>query len=193
MVMGCFLLFTAGMASAALYSYDFNTMGLSNGQSFEGTTLDLATFTSENGTLQYTTGYSGGLYDGFAGTNDIYISFSQAVSDLSFTAGDTGGDIDAYAVSLYESGTDNYLGTYSTPRFDASIVPEWYTLNISITNVGRLVFDQGNSGVLPGSNSGGGGVVLTDFSYNSQPVPEPATMLLFVTGIFGLGFARRKK
>jgi hypothetical protein len=186
------LLCLSGTLQAATYSYDFSSMGIANGTSYEGATVGHATFTSEDGNLQYTSNYGGGLYDGAGGSNDIYIDFSQGVDNLSFTAGDGAGDDDAFAVSLYEFGTNNFLGTWSTPVFGGANEPEWYTLAIAITNVGRVVFDQGNSGVLPGTASGSGGVVMTEFSYSVVPIP--AAVWLFGSGLLGIfGLSKRKR
>jgi hypothetical protein len=193
MAAGIFLLVSAGLANAALYSYHFGTMGYSEGQSLENVTLDYATFTSEAGDLHYTNSYGRGIFNGGGADGDIYIKFSQSVSWLSFTAGDGAGDTDAFAVSLYEFGTKNWLGTWQTPKFGGAKEPEWYTLVLSSANVGSVVFDPGNSGILPGYRGGSGGVVLTDFSYDTKPVPVPATILMFGTGIVGLVGTRLRR
>jgi hypothetical protein len=184
----------AGAANAVLYSYDFSTMGYSNGQILEGMVQDSATFTSEATDLRYYSTYGGGIGTGFTwgAAADTYISFSTAVDSLSFTAGDGGGDFDAFRVSLYAFGTDAFIGSYSSPVFGGTAEPEWYTLNIAAANIGRVVFDPGNGGVLPGIKEDLGGVVITDMSYNTASVPEPSTLLLLGSGLVGLGFIRRK-
>ncbi len=194
-VMGILML--AGNTEALLYTYDFSSMGYSEGQNFEGVTLDYATFTSETHSLQYTTGYGGGIYGGYdlGGTSDIYIDFSVAVNQISITAGDGAGDLDAFAVTLYEYGSGDLLGTWNSPQFGGSNEPEWYPLDISALNIGRVVFDPGNSGVLPGQlGPPYGGMVMTELSYNtSDIIPELSTMLLLGTGLIGLAALGRKK
>lgn len=182
-----------GNAGAVLYSYDFSTMGFSDGQNLEGMTRDYATFTSETTDLTYYSSYGAGIGTGYAwgAAGDIYISFSTPVANLSFRAGDGGGDLDAYAVTLYAYGTNALIGTWQTPQFDGGN-GEWYTLNVTASNIGSIVFDPGNAGNLPGTKEGLGGVIMTDFSYNAQPVPIPAALWLLGSGLIGLaGFRRR--
>jgi len=173
------------VVAGAAHAYDFSAMGFSDGESLEGIVLDGATFTSETGDLQYYTNYGGGVGTGYGigSTGDIYIEFALAVSAVSFTAGDGAGDDDAFAVTLFEFGTGDLIGTWASPVFGGVNEPEWYTLNISALNIGSVVFDPGNSGVLPGNTSQPGGIVITDMSYDgTAPVPEPSAALLFGLG-----------
>lgn len=181
-----------GNAGATQYSYDFSTMGFSNGQYLEGMTLDFSAVTSETDDLRYYTDYGGGIGTGdiWGSTADIYIDFSIAINEISFTAGDGEADEDAFAVTLYEFGTGTPIGTWSTPIFGGSNEPEWYTLNISAPNIGRVLFDPGNSGVLPGVIGKRGGLIIVEMGYT--PVPEPATILLLGSGLAG-AIALRKK
>jgi hypothetical protein len=184
-----------GATNAASYVYDFSAMGFADGQVLEGMTLDAATFTSETSDLRYYTDYGAGIAAGFGAAGDIYIQFAAPVNGLSFRAGDGAGDNDAYAVTLYAFGTDALIGTFSTPVFGGINEPEWYTLNIAAGNVGRLVFDPGNGGVLPGTKEGLGGVIITDMSYNTTTgqVPDASSTLLLLGMAFtGLSVLRRK-
>jgi hypothetical protein len=194
MLLCLLILCLAGNANATLYSNDFSTMGFTDGQNLEGTTLDYATFTSETTDLRYYSSYGAGIGTGYnwGGAGDTYINFSAPVANVSFRAGDGSGDLDAYAVTLYAYGTNALIGTWQTPQFGGSNEPEWYTLNITASNIGRIVFDPGNSGSLPGTKEGLGGIIITDFCYNSQPVPIPAAVWLLGSGLIGLIGIRRK-
>ena len=188
------MLFVLGLAAqSGADSYDFSTMGFTDGQNLEGMSLGVATFTSETGDLRYYSGYGSGIGTGYdwGAAGDTYIEFANPVGALSFTGGDGSGDNDAFAVTLYEFGTDNLMGTWATPVFGGLAEPEWYTLNIAASNVGRLIFDPGNSGVLPGTKEGLGGLVITDIGFSVVPVP--GAVLLGVLGLTTAGWRLRRK
>jgi hypothetical protein len=196
----CLGLLAGSSANASLSSFDFNAQGFVDGQLLEGSVFGLATLTSEGSNLMYTSGYGGGLHSSYSdfivqADGDIYFNFSSAVSDFWFRGGDGGGDVDAFSLTLYEFGTDNLLGTFTTPLFDLSGDGEAYTLITPMSNIGRVVFDPGNSGILPGIYGESGGVVAQAFGYATQgpAIPEPATMLLFGLGLAGMGLFRRRR
>ena len=113
------ILVLAGTANAGLYSFDFSAQGFTDGQNLEGMIAGPSAITSEQSDLRYYTDHGGGIgtnYD-LGSVGDIYFNFSEAVSGLSFRGGDGRGDDDAFAVTLYEFGTDNLLGTWATPIF----------------------------------------------------------------------------
>lgn len=182
----------SGYSQAVMYTYDFSSFS-SDGDSYEGVTLDYMTLSSETNSLVYQSAYGGGIGSGPVGGNagDVYLEFSSAINFLSVRGGDGAGDLDAFGVLLYEFGTNNFLGQVYTPGFDGPNAPEWYTLDISgYSNIGRAVLDPCNGGNCPGNAGSAGGVVFTDIAYN---VPEPLSLMLLSFGLIGLGFVKRKK
>lgn len=192
------MMFALGLAvpaGAVDYSYNFASMGFSDGQNLEGMIRDIATFTSETGDLRYYSGYGSGIGTGYdwGAAADTYIQFGSPVSTLSFRAGDGAGDSDAFQVTLYEFGTGSLMGTWASPVFGGAAEPEWYTLNIPASNVGRLVFDPGNGGALPGVKESKGGLIMTDMGYSTSVVPVPGAILLGALGTGLVGWLRRRR
>lgn len=189
------LLMGAGSASAIPVNLDFSTLGFSEGQSVEGATLGgIATFTSENSTLTYTNDFGAGLRTSGGSSWDVIINFASAIDSISVRGGDGAGDFDAFSLTAFAFGTNALLGTLASPSFGGAAEPEWYTLALSgLGLIGRVVIDIGNSGTLPGTGAGQGGIILTDVNFNTAvtPVPEPVTTSLLLLGLTALVAVRR--
>lgn len=183
----------AATANALSYSYDFGLEKYVNtARGTDSLKLDHATLTGETANLIYTQRYGGGIYDNIGGDGDITIEFSKAFNFLTITAGDGGGDIDAFAVTLYEFGTGKELGAWKTPIFDGLYGEKWFTLDIKQQNIGKAVFDPANSGILPGKVGGLRGIAMTELSYGILPIPEPGTGLLLSIGLAWLLWTRKR-
>jgi hypothetical protein len=183
-------------ASAEAAVYDFSTFS-TEGQSYEGVTLGNMTLNSETGSLQYTDSYGGGIAGNIpgGGADDVYLTFATAINGISLRAGDGDGDSDAFGITAFEFGTNNLLGTWYSAVFGGASEPEWYTLDVLASNIGRIVFDPCNAGVCPGSSLGSGGVVITDIITDTvvSPVPEPETYAMLLVGLGLIGFMARRR
>ena len=169
---------------------DMRLQGFTNGQQLEGVTLEDATFTSEQGSLVFSEGATPGLL-ARPDTGDIFIDFSLPAESLAITMADAGGDIDAFRVSVFDFDTDSQISTTDTPHFggNSGFNRDVFTLTIVEPNIGRVIVDPGNSGVLPGQIGVLGGLFLTVVEY--VPIPEPSTALLLASGLAVLAVRRR--
>jgi hypothetical protein len=179
----------AGFANATLYSYDFEIDGNSN----------VPTFTLTNTGSIDITGYSLTIGDLNYNWDAAYHESGDSVG-WTLTTGDTndgGGtrvDMFEYAFTSFNPG---YIFTHQADiDIDSSNTGENYRtvlFNNGSSDNALLTVSFLNAGPLSMALPDGNAPFSFSQSGNTDPVPEPATMLLFGTGLVGLVGSRLRK
>jgi len=113
--------------------------------------------------------------------------FDSLVTSVTVTGGDRGGDIDQFLMRAFDV-SGNILGTVTTPTFGgnpvtpSSFMVDNFTQAIAFAGIKRVEVE----------NITTFGIGIDDLNFT--PVPIPAAIWLFGSGLLGMiGIARRKK
>jgi hypothetical protein len=128
-------------------------------------------------------------------------------SNLTFSVNITGtlpmGAVDTLRITYTELGRAPVVQEFQVPLFGS--VPPPFSLIFSVASLGSnaqgvpatLTIDLLNSApdfVIPGGPNQGQSVNSQTYSFNvAQPVPEPATLSVFFTGLVALGIRARRR
>jgi hypothetical protein len=191
-------------ASALSISYENFNLGV-NGLTTQRADADVwtfdsaipAAFTSISGNYHMVSGSQVGYYAAPSGDTSTYLSVPEtgsagnATVELAYKADYFGiywGSMDTYNwINFFDGGTS--VGTISGAQVaDSNANGDWTNPGTNrYVNITGLTFD---SFVL---NSSQRAFEVDNIAVAAAPVPEPATILLIGTGLFGIGLAGRRK
>jgi len=143
----------------------------------------------------------------------LFAPIGSNITDGAFSLPGTGGTVPATVAGFGAVFTDvDLANTTSIQYFDSSgtslgtffvppgvppagaSIPTLSFLGVTFTTerIARVQITTGNSSLGPNDGSGVDVVVMDDFLY-SEPIPEPASLLLMGTGLLGLAVWRSRK
>jgi hypothetical protein len=169
---------------------------------YDSLAIDTVTFTADDKTFQIGSTYSGsyntsGQYLGntTTGFSAITFSFSSTVDAFGFN---WGGSDTTWTLTAYDP-SDNPLESYNIPAVGSSNSGDFFGL--AVNDIAYATLGQNGSwsqlsflGLASLGLNLNDEIFIDNFSYanDALPTPEPATMLLFGSGLIGLGAVRRK-
>jgi hypothetical protein len=198
LAIGFFLLGIVGAANATTIDFDDLTSGYYTSVSTDGVTItdlmggSVKVLYKNNEGVGYTSPYNSIAASNWSVGYGLLFTFDSLVSNISLTGGDAGGDTDGWSMEAFDNlgnslgylATElNFSGADPVNPIAGSTYVDYRTLSLNVSGIKSLKVVQTVWG------SSWDNLTFDD----SNPVPEPSTMLLLSIGIVGIAGVSRKK